>query len=1085
MQLAACDAPISMADSLSSSMEHSAREGPVSPTALSGVNTPPRPKQHSPTAVAAARSPGSSPTRASQRAAMPVGISPRAHAGPPQLARSGEWPSFGSFNTSSHFPQQHAQDPSAQQQSSLPFGDSLTSLPNPALPMCPAALNSTQVKAPTPVSYQFASDHTARELVGVISDAFVTLRVAAGRAEGESDHVMVGGVPVPHGTAAAKHQPPSPEPDLAFAPLFNATNAQLDRVLALSGSEISHDVAVALLKRIVQVTRTSVAPVAANSPGHRGHIHTHHTSGGTSGGLHRGGYDSFRSMGQSPMPRHIAASPFLGAQASSFRRVQFASHDEMPASGAASPAFSGAYETPANRDLPVVEEHQQLIRHTSENPYHDEDDDVIGTSINGYVLVGDLGRGSFGRVMLGCHSETDDIVAIKIVHKSLINRERRGAVLPVGSTAGSFMAAKRAKAGEAAPAAAANNDPQAALRREIAVMKRLKHRHLVALKAVIDDPAADRLYLVMQYVPHGPFLQRLPHFSSHRSEPLTETVARRYTRQLISALRYLHKHNIVHRDVKPENILKGDKERVYLADFGVSEIVDDLEISRRVVGTRGTPAFWAPEMFDDQADAIDGIRQDEWALAVTVYLMLVGRLPFDGMNFHELSEAVQKDVLIVPDTLTHAARDFLKRALDRDAASRLSLADMRTHPFVLGPKPSRIRNRLQDRISVAANLSQEEVKRARTGSSAESSPTRFTQTVKQSPRLPASSKQSPTRKPLDADNLDAKDVDDAVERAHIVRNNSIRQVGSLRNILHHLTPSTQQTVSLQPSGPASTTMRGPPQAFPGIEGVDSRSQSPSTTFAHMASTVGPGNSVQPANLVITTYSPPTPALLPDSEEYSDNHRHGPAFTHLTALAVEQGYFTPNRARAAARAALSSKGVPSFEESVRRSSAFTNDTSLDDGDQEDDSESDDGEGTHIASTSGVMHSSGSTRLPSSSHHGTPGRLGPPSPLVRVNPAAATYSASGLASLRRASRETDSGAFSSPLAMTTAMRHGSSSGDSSTVGFARTGSYSVSRGIEQARRCARQSTSTMSTVDHTSPHTQPLQPGRPNRPNSDSV
>jgi len=546
-------------------------------------------------------------------------------------------------------------------------------------------------------------------LVDCASDVFVALRRVVTTQAGEP--------PAPAGTTSNGDSP--------FAPLFHATNQQLTSIRHLDPAAVDHDTAVFLLSTLLLATRDNVVPLARPpDAGHppaaaarppRPHHHSFRLDHQQRGLARALSSDSLRGASPQPspsinhhssggsgaqisadvpdIPAPVAASPFLGGIAASFRRVKFASGGDYSHIG--SPASVGI-ATPE-----PVQEFERLVREPSENPnaYYnaDDDDDVVGSSINGWLLIGDLGRGSYGQVMLACHSETDDIAAIKIVHRSIFNRERRRALLPRGSSSNLHGGAS----GNSSPKKQ-STPPTQGIRREIAVMKRLQHRHLVKLKAVIDDPQADRLYLVMQYVPHGPFLPRRKEFTSfHRTDPLPEPKARRYARQLISALRHLHSNNIVHRDVKPENILRGDNDTLFLADFGVSEIVDDLEVTRNVTGTHGTPAFWPPELFKEESGAIDGIKQDEWAFAVTVYLMLVGRLPFEGSSLSELGESIMHDRVIVPDDLSHVARDFLRKALDRDPGVRLSLSQMRRHPFIVGPKTSRVRDKLQSRIEAA------------------------------------------------------------------------------------------------------------------------------------------------------------------------------------------------------------------------------------------------------------------------------------------------------------------------------------------------------------------------------------------------
>ncbi|KPI90282.1 putative protein kinase [Leptomonas seymouri] len=215
--------------------------------------------------------------------------------------------------------------------------------------------------------------------------------------------------------------------------------------------------------------------------------------------------------------------------------------------------------------------------------------------INRYTIVANLGQGAYGKVKLGVDASTGQNVAIKIIDKKHLKKKISG----LGA-----------------------NDQDTALRREIAIMKKVRHRNCVSLYEVIDDPASNKLYLIMDYIPNGPVVRLKPQrFTSAAissietgmllngtvynkylvrcavrqspnggDAPLTpeETVGRPtiitckpvrqhicalYLRQLVSGLRYMHKRHLVHHDIKPDNILLGSDHHVFLTDFGVSEIL--------------------------------------------------------------------------------------------------------------------------------------------------------------------------------------------------------------------------------------------------------------------------------------------------------------------------------------------------------------------------------------------------------------------------------------------------------------------------------------------------------------------------------
>lgn len=260
--------------------------------------------------------------------------------------------------------------------------------------------------------------------------------------------------------------------------------------------------------------------------------------------------------------------------------------------------------------------------------------------INEYAIVAEIGRGAYGKVKLAVNETTQQSVAIKIMKKSLL----KGAEMIVA--------------------------------REIAIMKKLRHANIVSLYEVINDPEAEKMYLIMQYIANGP----LYHLNKQdmTTTPIPHEKLVRILRQLVSGLRYLHKRNIIHRDIKPDNILLDIDGKPYLADFGVSEIAK----SGSVHSTEGTPVFLSPELFRGDPH-IDGAAADVWALGVTIYGAVYGRLPFVGPNY----EAVKKLVLQSPpafppeNPMTSKWKDVLQGLLTKDPANRMTLKDLKAHPI--------------------------------------------------------------------------------------------------------------------------------------------------------------------------------------------------------------------------------------------------------------------------------------------------------------------------------------------------------------------------------------------------------------------
>nr|CCA22084.1 calcium/calmodulindependent protein kinase kinase pu [Albugo laibachii Nc14] len=268
--------------------------------------------------------------------------------------------------------------------------------------------------------------------------------------------------------------------------------------------------------------------------------------------------------------------------------------------------------------------------------------------VNEYVIQGDLGKGTYGRVKL-CQNEQDNkLYAVKILHKSFVSR----------------MAGKEDLLRDA-------------LRREIAIMKKLQHRNVVRLVEVIDDPSSAKIYLVQEYVKHN----LMDQIAIMRG--LTEQVARRYLRDLLLGLHYLHLHRVIHRDIKPGNILVSAEGVAKIADFGTARMI--MNESETLSGAKGTPAFMAPEMFDIDA-TYRGPSVDIWSLGATLYMMVIGHPPWLADNEIVLSEKVQKDELCFPSEAETSVdphlKNLLQRMLTKDPKLRISLPGCFKHEWV-------------------------------------------------------------------------------------------------------------------------------------------------------------------------------------------------------------------------------------------------------------------------------------------------------------------------------------------------------------------------------------------------------------------
>ncbi|KAJ9061914.1 hypothetical protein DSO57_1015948 [Entomophthora muscae] len=314
--------------------------------------------------------------------------------------------------------------------------------------------------------------------------------------------------------------------------------------------------------------------------------------------------------------------------------------------------------------------------------------------INQFEVLKELGRGCHGKVKLGRDTVTGELVAIKIVHK---NTRRR-----LGSR--NALSTQMAK-----------------VQREIAILKKCQHPHVVQLKEVIDDPASRKIYMVLEYMDGG----EVQFTDVDGSGPILDTpTIRHILRNVIVGLEYLHRQGVIHRDIKPANLLWSQDGQVKISDFGVSfcrrqvlnDIPDDFsdisasppldplstpvpqlhssgldEDELELAKTAGSPAFFAPELCWSGEDGAPRppitAAIDVWALGITLYCLAFGRPPFVAESEYELFETIPRAPLEFPPGTAESDPelvDLLRGLLCKDPSSRLTLAHARMHPWILG-----------------------------------------------------------------------------------------------------------------------------------------------------------------------------------------------------------------------------------------------------------------------------------------------------------------------------------------------------------------------------------------------------------------
>ncbi|KAL5766838.1 hypothetical protein ACOSP7_017455 [Xanthoceras sorbifolium] len=267
--------------------------------------------------------------------------------------------------------------------------------------------------------------------------------------------------------------------------------------------------------------------------------------------------------------------------------------------------------------------------------------------INEYVKERKISRGSYGKVTLYRNSNDGTPYAIKTVCKSRLCKLRM----------------------------TRSESAMANVYREVSILKRLDHPNIVKLFEVIDDQKADHLYIVLEYVEGN----SIGNISRTPGQIFDEETARSYFKDIIAGVIYLHSHNIVHGDIKPENLLLTTNGRVKIGDFSFSQAFeDDNDELRRCPGT---PAFTPPECY--LGTLYHGKAADTWAIGVTLYYIVVGCYPFIADNIPETYDKIVNSPLSLPEELDPQLKDLLLGLLCKDPMQRITLDVAAEHPWVI------------------------------------------------------------------------------------------------------------------------------------------------------------------------------------------------------------------------------------------------------------------------------------------------------------------------------------------------------------------------------------------------------------------
>ncbi|KAF2745149.1 protein kinase kin1 [Sporormia fimetaria CBS 119925] len=272
---------------------------------------------------------------------------------------------------------------------------------------------------------------------------------------------------------------------------------------------------------------------------------------------------------------------------------------------------------------------------------------ITAPSTGTWSLGKTIGAGSMGKVKLAKHTVTGEQVAVKIVprqstdqHNSQADRER------------------------------ADHSKEIRTAREAAIVTLLNHPYICGMRDIVRTNY--HWYMLFEYVNGG---QMLDYIISHGR--LKEKQARKFARQIASALDYCHRNSIVHRDLKIENILISKTGDIKIIDFGLSNLFSPRSQLKTFCGSL---YFAAPELL--QAKQYTGPEVDVWSFGIVLYVLVCGKVPFDDQSMQQLHAKIKKGHVDYPPWLTAECRNLIHRMLQTDPSQRLTLSEIMTHPWI-------------------------------------------------------------------------------------------------------------------------------------------------------------------------------------------------------------------------------------------------------------------------------------------------------------------------------------------------------------------------------------------------------------------
>lgn len=279
--------------------------------------------------------------------------------------------------------------------------------------------------------------------------------------------------------------------------------------------------------------------------------------------------------------------------------------------------------------------------HTVENTTEENYNNINNNKLSSYILGKVIGKGAYATVKLCYNKETKKNYAVKIYDNILMS---------------------------------SNPSKKTSVYKEIQVLKEINHKNLIKLYDFFEQEKS--LYLVMEQakgISLQSFLKSLP---NHRVDELR---GKRIFSQIMSALSYIHKKNICHRDIKMENIIIDDCLNIKLIDFGFGIHFKSLDSKLNLFC--GTPNYMPPEII--KKVEYYGPPADMWSAGIVLFNLLCGTFPFRGQNEKELFNKICNGTFQIPNSVSVSAHNMLQKLLCLNPKKRITAENALKHEWIV------------------------------------------------------------------------------------------------------------------------------------------------------------------------------------------------------------------------------------------------------------------------------------------------------------------------------------------------------------------------------------------------------------------